>query len=441
MKLTIQEIAKITQGKVHGISDIEINGVSTDSRSLEEGNLFIPLIAERDGHDFIADAVEAGASAYLYTHGNPEITAIKVQDTMHALQSLAKYVRSNITGEVIGITGSVGKTSTKDIVTSCVSATLPIHASKLSHNNEIGVPLTILSTRDFDYHVVLEMGARGPGQIKKLCDIASPTIGIITQISASHTEFFNDENEITKTKGELIESLPPSGTAILNGDDPRVRSLSSKTNAEVLLYGESNSDVTAMNIAFVDNFYPTFDVRTPWGNCNIKLNIPGRHNISNALAAISCSLTLGVPLDSIAAALGEIVLSPMRMDLVELNDGTLIINDSYNANPASMSAALETVISAERENKLAILGLMAELGERSPKEHEEIGNTAKEAGIKVISVGVEEYGGVQVATWQEALELVFDNNYLGDDSIILIKGSRIVELEKLVDAIVESTKS
>ena len=253
LKLTLQEIADACQGKIFGDESLSIDGVSIDTRTLQKGDLFVPLIAERDGHEYVREAFQIGAKAHLFSHGSANGNAIHVEDTLKAFQDLAKYARTKIQGEVIGITGSVGKTTTKDILFACLSDHYPTKVSKFSHNNEIGVPLTLLSSDDSTKHVVLEMGARGPGQIRELCEIASPSIGLVTQVSAAHTEFFTNEEEIALTKGELIESLPESGTAILNAEDQRVLSMASRTNAEVVTFGFHDADVLAENIMMDEN--------------------------------------------------------------------------------------------------------------------------------------------------------------------------------------------
>jgi len=435
MKLTIQEIADVCEGEIFGDGSLMIEGVSIDTRTLQKGELFIPLLAERDGHEYVRESLRKGAKAHLFSHGNAVGNAVQVEDTLLSLQNLAKYVREKICGEVVAITGSVGKTTTKDIVFACLSDNYSTHVSKLSHNNEIGVPLTLLSCDDSTEHVVLEMGARGPGQIRELCEIASPTVGLVTQVSAAHTEFFVNEEQIAATKGELIESLPESGTAILNAEDQRVRLMASRTKAEVMTFGFRDADVVAENIVTDENVCASFTLRTPWGEDEARLNIPGVHNVLNALAAISVGLTVGVDQSELVGSLGNIELSPMRMDLRRIRNGTLIINDSYNANPASMNAAIDTLMSTGVETKIAILGLMAELGDRSVAEHMEIGDRLRNLGVHVISVGVEEYGGLQVSSWKEALEKLDENSLLGGDSAVLIKGSRVASLDKIAEAL------
>jgi len=435
LKLTLQEIADACQGKIFGDESLSVDGVSIDTRTLQKGDLFVPLIAERDGHEYVREASQIGAKAHLFSHGSANGNAIHVEDTLKAFQDLAKYARTKIQGEVIGITGSVGKTTTKDILFAALSDHYPTKVSKFSHNNEIGVPLTLLSSDDSTKHVVLEMGARGPGQIRELCEIASPSIGLVTQVSAAHTEFFANEEEIALTKGELIESLPESGTAILNAEDERVLSMASRTNAEVVTFGFYDADVLAENILMDENICASFTLRTPWGIDAVKLNIPGVHNISNALAAVSAGLTIGLNQSSLVDSLSKIELSPMRMDLRRTNSGTLVINDSYNANPASMNAAIDTLISVDAKTRIAVLGLMAELGDRSAAEHRKIANRLEKSGTYVISVGVKEYGGVQVTTWEEALEKLHDSGLLGDNSVVLIKGSRVAGLDKVAEAL------
>ena len=273
MRLTVKEIARITNGSITGDPLIEVEGISTDSRTLLPRELFVPIIAERNGHEFISNAVAQGASAHLYSQGNPYGNAIKVNDTLTALHSLARFSRSKIPGDVVAITGSVGKTTTKDMLFSCIRELDNIHVSKLSYNNEIGLPLTILSADETTKHLVLEMGARGPGQIAELCNLATPNIGIVTRVNAAHTEFFQDEEEIAETKGALIESLPITGTAILNNDDDRVRKMASRTKANIITFGFKDAVIIATDVFIDENLNTRFRINSPWGTQEISLNV------------------------------------------------------------------------------------------------------------------------------------------------------------------------
>jgi len=435
MKLTIKEIGEITGGQTFGDLDAIVKGVSTDSRSIDKNQLFVPIIAQRNGHDFVDAAMRKGAAGHLFSEGEPQGNAIKVYDTLAALQALAKFSRDRITGDVIGITGSVGKTTTKDILFSSLRNLTEVHVSKLSYNNELGLPLSILSAESTTKHLILEMGARGPGQIAELAKIATPTIGIITRVTSAHTEFFKDIDHIAETKGALIESLPPSGTAILNNDDPRVAAMAKRTSAGIVTYGLKNATVTATKISTQNDLTTNFQITTPWGTASTRINIPGVHNVTNALAAISAGLSMGFALDDLCSSLADIELSPMRMENKYLESGTLVINDSYNANPTSMNAAIDTLLSSSRPHKYAVVGTMAELGRISDEAHREIGSRLTNNGIQWISVAEPKYGGEDVSSWEDALTFITGEKSQNNDAVILIKGSRIAGLDQLADAL------
>tara|TARA_B100001113_G_C21111610_1_gene623517 strand:+ start:439 stop:1749 length:1311 start_codon:yes stop_codon:yes gene_type:complete len=435
MELTVKEIVNITGGQLFGDLNAIVNGVSTDSRSIGKKQLFVPIIAERNGHDFVSDAMAKGASGHLFSQGEPQGNAIKVNDTLVALQDLAKFARKKIAGDVVGITGSVGKTTTKDILFSSLRNLTEVHVSKLSYNNELGLPLTILAAEDSTKHLILEMGARGPGQIAELAKIASPTIGIITRVASAHTEFFRDIDHIAETKGALIESLPSSGTAILNNDDPRVAEMAKRTDAGIVTYGLENATVTATNISMETDLTTSFQITTPWGTADSRINIPGVHNVTNALAAISAGLSMGFGLEDLCLSLADIDLSPMRMESKYLENGNLVINDSYNANPASMNAAIDTLLSSPRTQKYAVVGTMAELGSISEEAHREVASRLTDNGIQWISVAEPKYGGQDVSSWEEALTFITAETSQSKDAIILIKGSRIAELDQLAAAL------
>ena len=435
MKLTIKEIGDITGGQAVGDPSALVTGVSIDSRSIDKNQLFVPIKAKRNGHDFVSDAIRNGATGHLFSEGKAQGNAVKVNDTLIALQDLAKFERKRITGDVIGITGSVGKTTTKDILFASLRNLTEVHVSKLSFNNELGLPLTILSAESSTKHLILEMGARGPGQIAELAKIATPTIGIVTRVASAHTEFFQDIDQIAETKGALVELLPSSGTAILNNDDPRVAEMSKRTNAEIVTYGLEDATVTARKISINNDLTTNFQITSPWGTATARLNIPGVHNVTNALAAISAGLSMGFSLEDLCSSLADIDLSPMRMESKNLKSGALVINDSYNANPTSMNAAIDTLLSSPRKHKYAVVGTMAELGSTSEEAHRQIASKLTEHGIQWISVAEPKYGGEDVGSWEDALSFITGENSQNSDAIILIKGSRIAELDQLVDAL------
>jgi UDP-N-acetylmuramoyl-tripeptide--D-alanyl-D-alanine ligase len=429
----LAELARLCDGEVEGPGAIDVKGYSVDSRSINSGDLFIPLVAERDGHDFVKDAFKAGAVAHLQSNGISHGPSIRVEDTLKALQVLAQRTTEILPTTVVGVTGSVGKTTTKDMLRSCLEVQYQTWASQSSFNNEIGVPLTILRAPGITEFLVLEMGARGEGQISSLCEIASPLIGVVTQVGLAHSEFFGGLEGIIRAKSELIESLPSDGLAVLNGDDENVRNMQARTSANVLLFGSSGGDVVAEEVFLGEDLCPRFVIRSEWGSSEVALATPGLHNVNNALAAATVSLYCNVPLVQVVASLEMVQISPLRMEISETKAGVLLINDAYNANPLSMSAALETLASSSRTNLIAVLGLMAELGPEAEQSHCEIGNKAEQMNISVISVGVPEYGGKLVENLTEAVSLIQEMMPFGNDTAILLKGSRIAGLERIAN--------
>jgi len=430
---SLAEVARLCDGGIEGPDSIEVKGYSVDSRTVNSGELFIPLIAERDGHDFVEDAFKAGAVAHLQSNGISHGPSIRVKDTLKALQVLAQRTTEMLATTVVGITGSVGKTTTKDMLRSCLEVQYQTWASESSFNNEIGVPLTILRAPEKTEFLVLEMGARGEGQITSLCEMASPLIGVVTQVGIAHSEFFDGLEGVIRAKSELIESLPSNGLAVLNSDDENIRNMQTKTSAKVLLFGSSGGDVIAEKVSLGEDLRPRFVIRSDWGSSEVTLATPGLHNINNALAAATVSLYCNVPLVQVVASLEMVKISPLRMEISETKAGVLLINDAYNANPLSMSAALETLGSSNRTNLIAVLGLMAELGPESEQSHYEIGNKATQMNVSVISVGVSEYGGELVGNVAEAISLIQEMMPFDHDTAILLKGSRIAGLEQIAD--------
>ena len=412
-------------------------GYSTDSRTTEKGDLFIPLIAERDGHDFIEDALSSGAIGHLYSHGRAQKNGIKVTSTIEALHILASEAFRQLDPVGIGITGSVGKTTTKDMIRGCLNLSFKVWASERSFNNEIGVPLTILSSPLETEYLILEMGARGIGHIQKLCQIANPKVGVVTCIGNAHSEFFGGLANTINAKGELVESLQEDALAVLNFDDLNVRALGSRTSAEILLYGVEGGDVVAENITVNPDLKASFDMRSPWGSSKIQLNVPGKHNITNALAAVAVAMHAGAPISSVVSGLESVEISPLRMETFTTPSGILIINDAYNANPLSMKAALSSLVATGRRNLVAVLGVMAELGDDHVSSHEEIGQIAKSNDVDVISLNVKEYGGQLVSTIDEAYQMIKDKIQDPQNTALLLKGSRVVALENLAQKLTE----
>jgi UDP-N-acetylmuramoyl-tripeptide--D-alanyl-D-alanine ligase len=437
VKLRASDLANAIGGRLVG-PDTEIDGATFDSRQVLRHQLFVPIVAERDGHDFIGDALKAGAGAYLTSR--PEIveglggTAIVVDDTARALIDAARWGRTQFSAStvVIGVTGSVGKTSTKDLIVAALSSAKRVVANVRSFNNEQGLPVTILNAPLTTEVLVLEMGMRGLGQIDDLCRIARPHIGVITRVGEAHTELVGGIEGVAQAKGELIEALPPQGVAILNADDQRVLSMSARSVAPVLSYGESvGADVRITDLRLDAHGCALFDVVTPSGSASLNLSIPGRHMAHNAAAAIAVGEALGVPLSQMVESLRSATISARRMQMKTTRNGALLLDDCYNANPTSMVAAIETLAQIPATHKVAVLGVMAEI-ENPESAYVKIAQLAKAGNIEIIAVGTDGYGSPAVSI-DQAIERI---RQCDDSTAVLVKGSRVAELERVVDAVI-----
>lgn len=448
ISMTIADIASVIGARTQGISPDEIITESAviDSRLAKPGTFFIALPGESvDGNDFALSAIESG-SRFAITNREVAGPCLVVEDTFMALQTLAHHARTLAKDCVfVGITGSQGKTTTKELlghILATVAETVVPHGS---FNNEIGLPLTILGCTDSTRFCVLEMGARHLGDIAALSKIAKPTIGTVLVVGNAHVGEFGSREMIAKAKGEMIDSLPPGGIAILGMyDEFTPRMGESRTDLIRITFGEtSDCNVRAADIEIREG-RAHFDVVTPSGRSAVSLRLIGAHQIANALAAAAVATALEVPIDSIASALSTAeITSKWRMELHDLGD-FVVINDSYNANPESMRAALKTLALFAQESggsSWAILGKMHELGESEAQSHQEIGRLVAELGIDhLVAVGTALYGAAggnttthQCASHDEALELVKNSDF-GD--CFLIKASRAEALNVLAEQIV-----
>jgi UDP-N-acetylmuramoyl-tripeptide--D-alanyl-D-alanine ligase len=434
LKLLASEVAEIVGGTLIG-PDVTVDGAAIDSRVLEPGALFVPVVAERDGHDFVDAALAAGAAAYLTARRPSAGTAVAVPDTSAALTDLGRWARGRIPGPVVGVTGSAGKTSTKDLLGGVLRPEQPTAVSERSFNNELGVPLTLFNADDGTRLAVLEMGARGFGHIAWLCEIARPDIGVVTNVAAAHTEMFGDLDGVARAKGELVAALPKTGTAVLNANDERVMLMASRSAARVLTFGIGDGDVRAVGTSLDEELHPTFRLESPWGSGDMRLQARGKHQAVNACAAAAAALAIGVSFDHVVDRLQSAPLSPWRMDVTRLPSGALLINDSYNANPSSMTAALEALRAAPAKRRIAVVGPMLELGALSEEAHRGVTLLADRLRIRLVAVDAPAYGaGENVRSVEEALGLLAD---VGEGDAVLVKASRAAGLERLAARLTE----
>jgi UDP-N-acetylmuramoyl-tripeptide--D-alanyl-D-alanine ligase len=437
MRYTASELAAYLGGELVG-PDVDIDGGSIDSRTIRPGQLYAPIVAERDGHDFIPAALAAGASAYLTAKEPVGGTAIRVSGTTAAaLLRLAAFARERV-GGAIGVTGSVGKTTTKDILAACLESTFITAATAGSLNNELGLPLTLLNAPDEARWVVLEMGAKRVRDIAKLAAVARPDVGIVTSVAMAHVQYFGSLDGVARAKGELVSALPEAGVAILNFDDARVRAMAKLSACPVLGYAvDADADVGADGIALDRDLRPRFRLSSPWGHADVRLAMSGIQQVPNALAAAAAALWCGVPIEAVAEALAVSQGSPMRMDVHRLPGLPLLVVDCFNAIPASTEAAVRSLAALPGRRRLAVLGLMAELGEESESEHRRIARVAEQLGVEVVGYGTGLYGGAQVTGVEEAVTLL---RTLGPVDAALVKGSRAVRLDEVVRAYGEAER-
>ena len=436
MKFLASQVAAAVDGELFG-DDILLDGATQDSRSVTPGCLFVPLRAERDGHEFIGEALDAGAIAFLTSNGLDvgRATGVRVPDTAAALLALGATARRSISMPVVGITGSVGKTSTKDMTVAVLAPGGPAHSSPRSFNNEIGVPLTLVNAPDEPATLVLELGARQEGDIALLCGMARPDVGVITTVAAVHTGAMGSVDAVARTKGELLDGLPSDGCAVLAADVPAVMAQASRSRARQLTFGAAG-EVRASGISINERLHASFLLESPWGRTEVHLWVPGVHMVDNALAAAAVGLVLGVPLEEVAVGLGKARLSPGRMQITTATSGLLVVNDAYNANPTSVRAALRAVaLLPGRGRRLAVLGLMAELGGESSEAHLQVVALAHELGVEVLAVDTEFYGIEPLHGVDEALDVITSLN-LGEGDSVLVKGSLVVGLQELAEKLV-----
>ena len=459
---TLGAVADITGGRLHGCGPDEaaqvlVDGpVVTDSREAGPGSLYVARVGESaDGHDFVPDAARAGAVAALTTREVDGLPCVVVEDEQAGFVALARHLvdsRPDLT--VIGITGSSGKTSTKDLLGSVLAADGETIAPVGSYNSEVGVPLTVCRITPTTRHLVVEMGARGIGHVDYLTRIAPPRIGIVLNVGHAHVGEFGSVEAIAEAKGELPAALPADGVAVLNADDPLVVAMAARTSAQVVLVGESAAaHVRATDITLDEAGAPSFTVTAPFGTAQVRLGLVGRHHVGNALAVIAAAHAAGMGFEQIVPALADArPLSRWRMEVTRREDGVVVVNDAYNANPDSMSAALRSLATmGAGGRRWAVLGAMLELGDASAELHAAVGREAAELGVdEVLVVGEsaaaiadgardnarEDGPRVRVVPDADAAEAVLVAELAAPD-VVLFKSSRDAGLRWLGDRIVQ----
>ena len=453
---TLSELAAATGGRVLHSSDRPIHGVAVDSRTVGPGNLFVALAGERtDGHRFLRAAVEAGAAALLVNllpseaadlarEGGPTIVA--VPDTLFGLHAVAATWRARFTPLIVGVTGSIAKTSTKEAIATVLSERFVTLKSEGNANNEIGLPLTILRMGPEHEAAVLEMGMYVGGEIAQLAMIAQPKIGVVTAVREVHLSRIGSIDAVERAKGELVQALPVNGMAVLNADDPRVLRMRDISVAEVLTYGFSpDADVRAEDVASAGLDGMSFMLVTPAGRVRTSTPALGRHGVHNGLAAAAVGIAAGLDLDLIAAGLSRGWHAPHRDEIVRVGSLT-ILDDSYNASPASMIAALELLATLPGRH-VAVLGEMRELGEAHDRGHREVGAAAAGLaevvvvvgeGAAGIAAGAASLGGAVVAVPDRDAALAALRELLRPGDVVLVKASRGAELERIVESLAGS---
>ena len=452
-RFTLEEIVRATGAFAAGAKETVFTGVETDTRTIGNGALFVALKGERfNGEDFLQKAQEAGAAGVLVSDGCAQektaglsVCVLRVPDTLKAYQEIARAHRARFSLPVVAITGSNGKTTTKDLTASVLGASFPVLRTEANFNNEIGLPKTLLGLRPEHRAAVVEIGMRGLGQIEALAPMAAPTVGVVTNVGETHIELLGSIENIARAKSEMVEALGEGGTAILNADDPRVLAMreKAKKGVSVLTFGENETaDVRGTDIA-QDGMESRFAATFPDGKKqSYRLPLPGRHNISNALAALAVGYALGLSPEAMAPGLAAPAMSGARFACEKRGDYT-IINDAYNASPLSMSAAIRTMKEIAKGRRVAVLGDMLELGDVAKEAHRRVGEELAKSGAAAlvtrgtlgeeIAAGAERAGMTEVyrcASHEEAAATL--KKILRPGDTVLFKGSHGMQMDKII---------
>ncbi|PAW41724.1 UDP-N-acetylmuramoyl-tripeptide--D-alanyl-D-alanine ligase [Bacillus toyonensis] len=449
IQLQLNKLEEIVNGE--GLQEsfhyIEMQGVCIDSKKITKGNLFVPIIRVKDGHDYVKEAMEKGAAASLWkkSYGDPPkgIAIIFVDDTLLALQKIARYYRKTSNVKVIGITGSNGKTMVKDIISTILSTTYRVHKTKGNLNSQIGLPLTILEMKQDTELLILEMGMSETGQIRNLAQIAQPDVAIITMIGQSHLETLGSREEIAKAKFEIVDGLNDGGLFLYNGDEPLLSQNINMLGIESKSFGgKYTNDLFPTNVQLDE-----YGVHFKLNHSKIQYDVPlhGKHNIFNTIVGIAVGQFYKVPIEKIQEALQQINITQMRFQFLTAKTGFTIINDAWNASPSSMKAAIETLQKLNAyKKKFIVIGDMLELGKKAETYHREIGKMLNEESIQYVFT----YGELAKIVAEEARKNYhtgkiksFDNKakiaeevlkVITKKDVVLLKGSRGMALEEIV---------
>ena len=462
MELTADAIAVATGGTiVAGSGDARVTSLANDSRTLETGACFVALVAAGDGHDFVTEAFARGASVALVTRlvaVEPGAgTIVQVPDAIAAIAAIARHARGLLAdATVVGITGSTGKTSTKELTAAALRERSRVHATPGSFNAEIGLPITLVGAPLDTEVLVLELGARMPGDIAVLAEIARPEIGVVTNVGLAHAGLLGGVAGVAREKGALLAALPSTGMAVLDAGDPSTSALAARTGARVVLVAvegraaKAAADVRAHSVRLDEELRPSFTLESPWGTGRICLPLRGAHQVTNGALAATVALALGVGFDQVAAGIDRARAAHGRLEVVRTDSGLVVLDDAYNASPASMAAAIEALGAIPvRGARVAVLGEMRELGDESAEAHGAVGRLVGHAPVDLlVAVGAEAAplaSAARVAGTREVVEaadaagaLAVLRGRIGDDDVVLVKGSRAVGLDAVVRALTDA---
>ena len=450
-KISLAEVLQVTNAETDSAAEIFFEGVTTDSRKITGGTLFVALKGENfNGEDFAQDALKKGAAAVLVSKNfnkNIDGIIIKVDDTLTAYRQIAGAWRNRFDIPIVAVTGSNGKTTTKDLVAAALNSLGNVQKTSGNFNNEVGVPMTLLELNDKHKAAVVEIGMRGLGQIETLAQVVKPTIGIVTNVSEAHIELLGSIENIARAKGELVEAIQAGGTIILNADNVHTVGMKNlvRDGVKILTYGlENEADFVAKNI-LIGSVSTEFTLSFRGKEYDFEIPMLGRHNVSNALAAIAAGYAVGLSVPEVQRGFSTLTTTKMRFEVIR-RDGLTIINDAYNASPASMRVAIKTTAEIYNGKLIAVLGDMLELGDISERVHKEIGAflaenkfdtliTLGELG-RFIAEGAREAGLKNIYsfdTHEDAAKKILE--LVRDGDTILFKASHVMHMEKIIELI------